>query len=205
VTQSCVQDRRTEQRERSVLTLCDHRILDRELGRPRIGAATSIGPINTFMCNSVPQLPLPIRLRAPFQVPELTCSAEINLNQQVSLPPRPHASTLTLPGDTPSSGTTHGQAAKRVVFSPLGGLFLPRSQIEDRYPPARGPSAEPAARSSSGRRLAPMDDHRAETFDSGPAGGWTSLEAAQRPPLDLQKVCRVRRPISRLIQSAILR
>ena len=132
------------------------------------------------------QLPSPIQWRAPFQVPELTHSVEINLNRHVSLPPHPRTSTLTLPGDTPSSGTTHG--ASRQASSVQSAWRLVST-------------AEPAASSSSGRRLAPMDNH--VPIDSGSAGGRTSLEAARWPPLNLRKVRRIWRPISKVIPSAI--
>jgi hypothetical protein len=57
-------------------------------------------------------------VRAPFQVPELTRSADIKLNRQVSLPPHPDALSLTLPDDFPSSGTTlEGQAVKRLFYA----------------------------------------------------------------------------------------
>jgi|tagenome__1003787_1003787.scaffolds.fasta_scaffold19157031_1 hypothetical protein len=52
-----------------------------------------------------------------------------------------------------------------------------------------------------GRRLAPMDNHRTETFDHRKASCGTGLETTRRPQLALQEVRRVRRSIPRLMQS----
>jgi len=121
-----------------------------KLAAPRAEAAFAWPSSDTRRPYSGSKLPSPIQWRAPFQLPELTHTVEINLNRQVSLPPHPRTSTLTLPGDTPSSGTTHGASRQASSVQSAWRLVSLTPQTGDRYPPAGGATADPALRASAG-------------------------------------------------------